>query len=142
MSDRPWVILGAAAGGTAGYLLGGKKIGWAAVGVIAGIVAIPAIAQAAIGPLPPSSISAKSVQLIPGKTIIERAQIGDVITVMAPSGWGVPSANANVPGFLQIEATSTVAESTTFKVMAGGAGQVSMSFGGEVAVLAFDITTP
>lgn len=139
MSDRPWVLLGAAAGGSAGYFLGGKKIAWAAIGVLAGIVAVPAIAQAAIGQLSPPNVSMKSVQLVPGQTIIERAQIGDVITVLAPRGWGVPSAGSNIPGFLQIEATSTDAESTTFKIITAGAGQVSMTNGGEVAILAFDV---
>ena len=138
MSDRPWVILGAAAGGTAGYLLGGKKIAWAAVGVLAGIVAVPAIAQAAMPSLPPSTANIHTITLIPGRTIILRAAVGDVVTILAPSGWGVPSANANIPGFLEVQSANPTTESTVLKVTAGGQGQIQMENVGEVAILSIE----
>jgi len=140
MSDRPWVILGAAAGGAAGYFLSDKKIGWAAVGVIAGIIAVPAIAQAAMPALPPSRVTPHTITLIPGQTIILRAKVGDIVTVIAPTGWGVPSAVANVPGFLEVQSASPTTESTVFKIVEAGQGQISITSNGETAVLSIEAT--
>ena len=138
MSDRPWVLLGAVAGGTAGYYLGGKKILWAAVGVIAGISTVPAIAQAAMPVLPPSQATVHTITLVPGQTIIVRPRVGDILTVLAPSGWGVPSAVANIPGFLEVQSASPTTESSTFKVTEAGRGQIVMQNGGEDATLSID----
>lgn len=95
-------------------------------------------AQAQTSPVGPGTPHV--IQLIPGQTIILRAQVGDFITVLAPSGWGVPSATANIPGFLQIESTSDQTESTVLQVMDKGAGQISMSLGGETAILSIDVS--
>jgi hypothetical protein len=86
----------------------------------------------------PQGATNRAIQLVPGQTVIWRANVGDTATILAPSGWGVPSANANIPGFLEIQSTSTVVESTTVKVTDGGQGQVSMSNSGETAILSID----
>lgn len=86
----------------------------------------------------PQGATNTAIQLVPGQTIIRRAVVGDTITVLAPSGWGVPSATANIPGFLEIQATSTVVESTTVRVADAGQGQIVMQNGGEDATLSID----
>jgi hypothetical protein len=118
----------------------------AAAGVaVAGVLALvwyerakpqPAAADSA-APAPQGATN-RAIQMAPGQTIIWRAVVGDTATILAPSGWGVPSANANIPGFLEIEGTSTTVESTTVKVTDAGQGQISMSNGGETAILSID----
>lgn len=135
MSAQAWTIAGGIVGGVAGHFIGGKKTLWTALGALAGAAVVPSLAEAAIGQLPPSQTQTHTIQLVPGRTIILRAQVGDVVTVLAPSGWGVPSANANVPGFLQIDSANPTTESTVMSVQAAGQGQLTMSVGGETAVL-------
>jgi len=142
VTEQAWTIAGGVIGGAAGYYLGKKDLVWTLVGTFMGAVLLPPTAAAAMPQLSPSEIGTPNVhtiELIPGKTIILRAQLGDLITVLAPSGWGVPSAEANIPGFLEIESTSATAESTVFKVTAGGQGQIQMSSGGEVAILSIEV---
>jgi hypothetical protein len=79
------------------------------------------------------------VEMVPGKTIILRVAVGDTINLSAPSGWGPPSANANVPGFLQIQSTDTSTDLTSLKVIDGGQGQISMTAGGETAIVSIEV---
>lgn len=103
------------------------------VGLIGGVLAWAFSAKGGIA-------NTHTVTLVPGQTIILRASEGDLITVMAPSGWGVPSVASNVPGFLSIESASPEAETSVFKVTSSGAGQISMTGpSGEVAVLSIDV---
>ena len=102
-----------------------------AVGLLGYILFWPNPAAGA--PLP------KKIQLVPGSTVIYRGQVGDVVTVLAPEGWGVPSALSNVPGFLTILGASPEAESTTFQIVDKGAGQISMASGGQKAILSIDV---
>lgn len=141
MTEQAWTIAGGVAGGAAGYYLGKRNPIWMAVGALAGAILLPPAAAKAMPQLPEGPVpNVHTIELQPGKTIILRCSVGDIINVLAPSGWGVPSANANVPGFLEIESTSTAAESTTFKVKEGGQANFKMEFGGEVAILSIDAT--
>lgn len=80
-----------------------------------------------------------SEQLVSGQTIILRASVGDTINVTAPPGWGVPSSQANIPGFLEVQSTNSANETTTLKVTEGGQGQIQMTnAAGEVAVLSIE----
>jgi hypothetical protein len=140
MTEQAWTIAGGVVGGAAGYYLGKKNPLWTAVGALAGAILLPPAAASAMPALPEGPVpNVHTIELQPGKTIILRAQLGDIINVLAPSGWGVPSANANVPGFLEIESTSTAAESTTFKVKEGGQANFTMTAGGETAVLSIEV---
>lgn len=140
MSEQSWTIAGGVVGGVGGYFLGKKNPLWMAVGALAGAILLPPAAAAAMPELPSGPTpNVHTIQMNPGGTIILRAQLGDLITVLAPSGWGVPSAVANVPGFLQVESTSTGAESTVFKVVQKGQANFTMSSGGETAVLSIEV---
>lgn len=140
MTMQAWTIAGGVLGGVAGYYLGGKKPLWAAAGALAGAVAIPPAVAAAMPALPAGTGRAWVEQLVPNQTIILRASVGDLVTILAPSGWGVPSAGANIPGFLQVESTTTTAEATTLRIVEGGQGQIQMQSGGEVAILSIEAT--
>lgn len=142
MSGQAWTILGGVVGGGAGYFLGGRKPLWAAVGALAGAIVVPPAVAAASPQLGPSAFTGKAwvEQLVPGKTIILRAAVGDVVTVLAPSGWGVPSAGANVPGFMVVQSTDTSAEASILQITDAGQGQIQMENGGEVAVLSIEAT--
>lgn len=140
MSEQAWTIAGGVVGGVGGYLLGKKNPLWMAVGALAGAVLLPPAAAAAMPELPAGPTpNVHTIEMAPGKTIILRAQLGDLVTVLAPSGWGVPSAEANIPGFLQVQSTSTGAESTVFKVVQKGQANLTMSSGGETAVLSIEV---
>lgn len=123
-------------GGAVGYFLGGQRIVWTAVGALVGAVVVPPVASAAAAnALPEAAPETHDITLVPSRTIILRTRVGDTVIVHAPSGWGVPSMNANVPGFLQIESTDTAAETMTLTVTEGGQGQIQLQNGDEVAVL-------
>ena len=150
MSDtatQAWTLGGGVVGGAVGYLLGGGRLLWTALGALAGaLVAAPAAdAAAALLPTPSSAPGGSgrmvAVQMVPGQTLIERAQVGDTLIVTAPSGWGVPSATSNTPGFLTIQSTDPAAESTTYVVAAGGGGQIQMQSAGETAVVTVDVAS-
>lgn len=127
------------AGGLLGYFASKRSLLWTGVGALLGAVAIPPLVGFSANAL--ASLSTpKDVQLVPGSTIILRPRIGDSFTIDAPSGWGVPSANANIPGFLEIVSTDVNAETTTVKVVAAGQGNISLSAGGETAVLSVETT--
>jgi hypothetical protein len=141
MTQQAWTIAGGILGGGAGYYFGKKNPLWMAVGALAGAVLLPPTAAAAMPALPSGpSVKVWTEQLVPGKTIILRASVGDIVNVLAPSGWGIPSATANMPGFLQIQATTSGGEATTLKIVEAGQGQIQMANGGEVAVLSIEAT--
>lgn len=133
-------ILAGIAGGVLGHFAGRRELVWTAVGALAGAIVVPPLVDAAIAQaaLPPSPSTTYTIQLVPGATRILRASVGDRMVITAPSGWGVPSATANIPGFLEIESTDTVSESTTLRVIEAGQGQLQMSLGGEVAILSVE----
>ena len=139
MTTQAWTIAGGVLGGGAGYYLGKRDPLWMAVGALVGAIGLPPAAAAAMPALPSGSgVKIWTEQLVPGKTIILRAAVGDVVTVLAPSGWGVPSSGANVPGFMEVQSTSASGESTTLKITEAGQGQFQMAVGGEVAVLSIE----
>ena len=139
MADLPTqatTIAGGVVGGLAGFFLGGGKVLWTGLGAFVGAVAAPPLVGAGVAFA--QTLGTKPIALAPGKTVILRAQVGDLVTIEAPSGWGVPSATANIPGFLEVESTDPEAETTTLKVIEGGQGQIQMASGGEVAVLSIE----
>jgi hypothetical protein len=125
------------AGGAAGYFLSKKSLFWTGIGAFLGAVAVPPLVGLSANALAAMS-TPKAIQLEPHVTKILRAQVGDEFTIDAPSGWGVPSANANIPGFLEVVSTDVNEESTTVKVVASGQGNIELSSGGEVAILSVE----
>lgn len=126
------------AGGLVGYFASGKSLFWTGVGALVGAVAGPPIFGLSANALAAMN-APREIQLVPHATKILRARVGDEFTIDAPSGWGVPSANANIPGFLEVISTDTNAETTTVKVVAKGQGNIELSSGGEVAVLSVEV---
>jgi hypothetical protein len=80
------------------------------------------------------------IQLVPNQTVIQRMAVGDSLTVTAPSGWGVPAAMSNIPGFLTTMSSDATAGSSTFNANAAGQGQISMTSGGETAILSVEVS--
>jgi hypothetical protein len=126
------------AGGALGYFLGGRSFVGTAIGALVGAVAVPPLVGFAANAIAAPSTPPRAIAMQPGATLIERVKVGDTLVLEAPSGWGVPSAGANIPGFLEVVSTDTNAESTTVKVVAGGQGQITMKSGSETAVVSVE----
>jgi hypothetical protein len=105
-----------------------RTVGLGMVGTFGTAWAASSVVRAVSPQAPQGSLTGGqnyNVTLIQGTTLIQRVKVGDTVTVLAPSGWTVPSASST---FLkEVAASSASTSSTTFEASVSGSGNVTSS---------------